>query len=140
MVSWECYAPLFDLFHYKRHFVLVYICVSFSCFTVCENAILALCISSYIYKEQWCLYYLAVEVMVSCECLGPLFDLFHYKRLFVLVYISLSFSCVSACEIAFSDTMHVFIYILETIMFLQFNNWGCGHLIVFRSFILSISI
>jgi hypothetical protein len=69
-----------------------------------------------------------------------LFQLLHYKGIFVRVYISMSFSCVSASENAFSDTMHFFIYIQGTMMFIVFKSWSYAQLIVFRSFTSSISL
>jgi hypothetical protein len=140
MVTWYCFDILFHPFHYKGIFVRVYISVSYSCVSACENPFSALCISSYIYKKLLCLEYLTFVVMVTWYSFALLFHLFHYKGIFLRVYIRVSFSCVSASENAFNDTMHFLTYIKETIMFLVLNIWGYGHLRMFRSFIWSISI
>jgi hypothetical protein len=135
-------VPLFYFIYFNINASLyVFISVGhFRAFQPSKTRFLTLCISSYIYKGQWSLLYLTLEVMVTWYCFALLFHLFHYKGFFVRVYISVSFSCVSANENVFSNTMHFLIYIKETIMFLVLNTWGNGHLRMFRSFILSISL
>jgi hypothetical protein len=117
MVTWEFFAPLFDLFHYKGLFLLVYISVSFSWVSAFENAF-SDTMHFFIYIQENIMF-LVFNIwecghLILFRCL---FNPFHYKGLFVRVYISVSFSSVSACENAFSDTMHLFIYIQENIMF-----------------------
>jgi hypothetical protein len=113
---------------------------NFRAFQPAKTLFLTLWISIYIYKDQWCLLYLTFEVKVTWYCFALLFHLFHYKGIFVRVYISVPFSSVSAYENTFYDTMHFFIYIQGTMMFKVFTSWCYEHMIVFRNLISSISL